>query len=223
VIAARRKTRVTKDKPTLGDFGTLIVKTILPGFCEKRIFRRPRLTWGKYLGAYQVVASEAVLLGLRFRHAPLSMIKLICKEGTESDLTEFLRSKALEIATEFDRQEVSFDDVAMYREHKRLLDRNLPDSQEAEAYEHGAGLLTTWKTVIDIKAAVPNLATCFALFLALGLFESDWIKQVYLRFMPGDDRLQKDTRRLEELVKGWVSEVQPSLLGELFPLSVSPR
>ena len=54
-----------KDKPALGDFGTLIVETILPGFCEKRIFRRPRLTWGRYLGAYQVVAGEAVLLGLR--------------------------------------------------------------------------------------------------------------------------------------------------------------
>lgn len=214
---------MTKDKPTLGDFGTLIVKTILPGFCEKRIFRRPRLTWGKYLGAYQVVAGEAVLLGLRFRHAPLSMIKLICKDGAEADLAEFLRSKALEMATEFGQQEVSFLDIATYREHRRILDKHLPDTQEAEAYEHGAGLLTTWKTVIDFKAAVPNLAACFALFLALGLFESDWIKQVYLRTMPGDDRLQEGTRRLEELVRAWVSELQPSLLGELFPLSVSPR
>jgi hypothetical protein len=175
--------------------------------------RRPRLTLGKYLGAYQLVAGEAVLLGLRFRHSPLSMVKLICKEGRESDLTEFLRSQALEIATEFGQQDVSFHEVAMYREHKRIVHRNLPDPE----------MLDTWQTEIDIKAALQNLGGCFALFLALGLFQSDWIKQVYLGFMPGEDRLQEDTRRLEELVRAWVSELQPSLLGELFPLSVSPR
>lgn len=210
MIAAKERKSVTRDKPAVGKFGAFIVETILPKFCEKKIFRRQRLTLGKYLGAYLIVATQGVLLGLRFRHAPLSMVKLVCQKGSESDLAEFLRKTASQMTTEFDQQEVDFLGLTTFKERERILAQN-PDRQ------------LTDHTVLDIEVAFRNLSTCFTVFLALGLFESDWIKEVYLRFIPGEAQLQEDSRHLGEFVKDWVSELQPSLLEELFSLSAPPQ
>jgi len=205
---------MSQDKPTLGQFDLVIVDTIFPRFCKKKLFGGRKLTLARYLGAYQIVACQAVLVGLRFRHAPLGTLKLICEEGKEVRLAEVLRQQASDVASEFRREEVDFPDVAMFREQKRLLDKlgeaNLPDDPFA------LNRLMCQRTV-DLRQARTNLTYCFALFLGLGLFESDWIMRAYMRFMPGEDQLQKDMRPLEELVKGWVSELRPTLLAELFP------
>lgn len=205
---------MANDKPKLGQFGLLIVETVLPGFCEKKFWGGRKLTLAKYLGAYLTVASQGVLVGLRFRHAPLAIVKLICGEGAECGLAEELRHQASKLASEFRHEAIGFLDVAMLRERQRLLNKlgeaNLPDDPFA------LNRLMSERTV-NIEQARSTLTCCFGLFLGLGLFESDWIMRLYADFMPGEDQLQKDMRPLEQLVKSWVSELSPSLLTELFP------
>ncbi|MGB8477986.1 MAG: hypothetical protein WCE63_03985 [Acidobacteriaceae bacterium] len=173
----------------VGEFGSTIVQIILDGFCEKTFLAERKLTFGKYLGAYTAAACQGVVLGLRFRQVPLPMMKLICEEGAESDLREELRRQVSNVVSEFRGQEPDLLDVSMRREQTIQLAK----LGRRDLIEDPFALTQLMeKETVDIKHAYGALVGCFALFLGLGLFESEWIEQVYLRFMPGEDQLQKD-------------------------------
>lgn len=197
----------------LGEMGVTVVRTTLQRFSEKKLLGKPRLTLAKYLGAYTTVAGQGSLIGLRFQHAPLAAVKLVCDSGRESDFAERLRVLASKVVSEFHDREPDFLDVSMGREELRILGAHgkagPPDNPIAlERFKNG--------TTVDLDKAYANLVACFSLFLGLGLFEPDWIRPAYLRFAPDKAQMISDTQQVAKLVKGWVTRIKPSMVPELF-------
>jgi hypothetical protein len=204
------------DRPKLGEFGEYVVRIILPKFIENSFWKRSKLTAAKYLGAYTIVAGQGTLTGLRFRHAPLAVVQLICEPGRESDLAGVLKRRASDLRTGFAGSNAGFLDISMLKERTRLLGKlgrpNLIDDPVALE-----DLLA--KQTVNPDQAYGSLVSCFGIFLGLGLFEAKWVRSAYLELIPGGERFNADTYQVEKLVRNWLEELKPELLAELFPVA----